>query len=155
MRQLTEFQDKLIKICSGESTFSKEEQVFFDEHFGQPLTENQIYDMNLRFHLHLKEDEKGDGFKVTKQNKRNTSKDSLPKSLMPLLEPLSNDKADLKKKWSLFSKFLWWSKFVRHIEVDENMWDIGEKLLALYPNGRKAIMIDVRESIKHRTIIEN
>lgn len=152
-RRLTEFQQTLKTINEWQPT--EDELAFIDEYFGQPLTENQIYDMNLRNHLHLTNDEKGEGFKITKENKRNTSKGELPKSLMPLLEPIVNDKADLKKRWSLFSKFLWWSKFVRHIEVNENMWDIGEKLLALYPNGRKAIMIDVRESIKHRAIIEN
>lgn len=146
----TEFQNKLIKICSGDLTFSKDEQQFVDEYFGQPLTESQIKDMYQRFHLHLAEDEKGEGFRKVKDNKRNTSKDLLPKSLMPLFE----ESTDLKTKWKLFSKTLWWCHNVRHIEVDSAIWDLGEKLLAEYPNGRKSISIDVKESIKHRTIIE-
>ncbi len=153
---MTKFQQTLktiYEINKWEPT--EKEQQWIKDNIGEPLTESQIYDMNLRFHLHLTEDEKGDGIKKTKPNKRNTSKSVLPKSLMPLLEPLTNDKADLKKKWSLFSKFLWWSKFVRHIDVEDYIWDIGEKLLALYPNGRKSISIDVKESIKHRTILTN
>lgn len=150
--RMTEFQQTLKTIDNWEPT--EKEKQWIKENIGEPLTEQQIEDMNQRFHLHLNEDEKGEGFRVTKQNKGNTSKSLLPKSFMPLLEPLTNDKADLKKKWSLFSKLLWWSKYVRHIEVDEIIWDIGEKLLALYPNGRKSMLIDVKESIKHRAIIE-
>lgn len=153
MTELTEFQQTLKTIDKWEPT--EKEKQWIKENIGEPLTESQKYDMHLRFHLHLSEDEKGEGFKkTTKENKRNTAKSLLPKSLMPLLEPLTNDKADLKKKWKLFSKLLWWSKYVRHIEVDESIWDIGEKLLALYPNGRKSMLIDVKESIKHRAVIE-
>ena len=147
----TEFQNKLIKICSGDLTFSKDEQKWIEDNIGLPLTEEQKYNMNLRFHLHLAPDEKGEGFKKTRDNKRNTSKSLLPKSLMPLLD----ESTDLKTKWKLLCKTLWWCKFVRHIEVDESIWDLGEKLLAEYPNGRKAIMIDVKESIRQRQIILN
>jgi len=129
--------------------YTEDEQKWVEEHIGLPLTEKQIYDMGLRYHLHLAPDEKGEGFHKTKENKRNTSK-SLPKSLMPLLD----DNTDLKTKWKLFCKTLWWCHNVRHIEVDPAIWDIGERLLAEYPNGRKSIMIDVKESIKHRTIIK-
>lgn len=145
---MTDFQMVIKDIENYE--YTEKEQQWIKDNIGEPLTKSQIYDMNLRFHLHLTEDEKGEGFRKFKENKRNTSKDLLPKSLMPLLD----EATPLKKKWSLFSKFLWWCHNVRHIEVDENMWDIGEKLLALYPNGRKSISIDVKESIKHRTIIE-
>lgn len=130
--------------------YTEDEQQFVNENFGPPLTESQIYDMNLRFHLHLTPDEKGEGFKKIKLNKGNTSKSLLPKSLMPLFD----DNTDLKTKWKLFCKTLWWCNNVRHIEVDPVIWDIGEKLLAEYPNGRKSISIDAKESIKHRTIIE-
>ena len=129
--------------------YTEDEQKWVEEHIGLPLTKEQIYDMGLRYHLHLAPDEKGEGFHKTKENKRNTSK-SLPKSLMPLLD----NNTDLKTKWKLFCKTLWWCQNVRHIEVDPAIWDIGERLLAEYPNGRKSIMIDVKESIKHRTIIE-
>jgi len=130
--------------------FTENEKKWIKEYIGETLTENQIYDMNLRFHLHLTEDEKGEGFRKVKENKRNTSKSLLPKSLMPLLD----DNTDLKTKWKLFCKTLWWCHFVRHIEVDPAIWDLGERLLAEYPNGRKAMLIDVKGSIKHRTIIE-
>lgn len=146
--QTTDFQQAISDIENYK--YTEDEQQWIKENIGEPLTESQIYDMNLRFHLHLTPDEKGEGFKKTKENKRNTSKDLLPKSLMPLLE----ESTDLKTKWRLFCKTLWWCHNVRHIEVDESIWDIGEKLLAEYPNGRKAISIDVKESIKHRTIIE-
>lgn len=145
---MTDFQQTLKIIDSWEPT--EKEKMWVKEYIGEPLTEKQIYDMNLRFHLHLTPDEKGEGFKATKPNKGNTSKSLLPKSLMPLLD----DSTDLKTKWKLFCKTLWWCHNVRHIEVDESIWDLGEKLLSLYPNGRKSIMIDVKESIKHRTIIE-
>jgi len=130
--------------------YTEDEQKWVEEHIGLPLTKEQIYDMGLRYHLHLAPDEKGEGFHKTKENKRNTSKSLLPKSLMPLLD----NNTDLKTKWKLFCKTLWWCHNVRHIEVDPAIWDIGERLLAEYPNGRKSIMIDVKESIKHRTIIE-
>jgi len=145
---MTDYQIVISDIENYE--FTEKENEWIKENIGEPLTESQIYDMNLRFHLHLSPDEKGEGFKKTKENKRNTSKSLLPKSLMPLLD----DNTDLKTKWKLFCKTLWWCHNVRHIEVDPAIWDIGEKLLAEYPNGRKAIMIDVKESIKHRAIIE-
>lgn len=146
---LTDFQKVISDIENYK--YTEKEQQWIEEHIGLPLTESQIYDMNLRFHLHLTPDEKGEGFKKTKDNKRNTSKDLLPKSLMPLLD----EATPLKKRWSLFCKTLWWCHFVRHIEVDESIWNLGEKLLAEYPNGRKAIMIDVKESIRQRQIILN
>lgn len=145
---LTNFQRAISDIENYK--YTEEEQKWVEDYIGLPLTESQIYDMNLRFHLHLAPDEKGEGFKKTKENKGNTSKSLLPKSLMPLLD----DNTDLKTKWKLFCKTLWWCHNVRHIEVDPVIWDIGERLLVEYPNGRKAIMIDVPESIKHRTIIE-
>lgn len=146
--RMTNFQRVISDIENYE--YNEDEQKWVEDYIGLPLTESQIYDMNLRFHLHLAPDEKGEGFKKTKLNKRNTSKSLLPKSLMPLLE----ESTDLKTKWKLLCKTLWWSKFVRHIEVDDVIWDIGERLLAEYPNGRKSISIDVKESIKHRTVIE-
>lgn len=145
----TDFQQAISDIENYK--YTEDEQQWVKENIGEPLTESQIYNMNLRFHLHLTPDEKGEGFKKTKENKRNASKDLLPKSLMPLF----NDSTDLKTKWKLFCKTLWWCHNVRHIEVDESIWDIGERLLAEYPNGRKSISIDAKESIKHRTIIEN
>ena len=146
--QMTDFQRVISDIENYR--YTEDEQQWIEKYIGLPLTENQIYDMNLRFHLHLTPDEKGEGFKKIKENKRNTSKSLLPKSLMPLLD----DSIDLKTRWKLFCKTLWWAKYVRHIEVDPAIWCIGERLLAEYPNGRKAIMIDVKSSIKHRTIIE-
>lgn len=131
--------------------YTEKEQKWVEDYIGLPLTESQIYDMNLRFHLHLAPDEKGEGFKKTKDNKRNTSKSLLPKSLMPLLE----ESTDLKTKWKLLCKTLWWSKFVRHIEVDDVIWDIGEKLLKRGVKTRKSILIDVKESIRQRKIILN
>jgi len=146
--QMTDFKRVIYDIENYK--YTEDEQQWIKENIGCPLTEKQIYDMNLRFHLHLSEDEKGEGFHKVKENKRNTSKSLLPKSLMPLLD----ESTDLKTKWKLFCKTLWWCHNVRHIEVDPEIWDIGEKLLAEYPNGRKPIMIDVKSSIKHRTIIE-
>lgn len=131
--------------------YTEKEQKWIDEYIGLPLNEQQIRDMYQRFHLHLTDDEKGEGFKKVKENKRNTSKSLLPKSLMPIFD----EATPLKKRWSLLCRTLWWCHSVRHIEVDESIWDIGERLLAEYPNGRKSIMIDVKESIHHRTIIEN
>lgn len=148
---MTDFQIVISDIENYQ--FTEEEQQWIKEYIGERLTEKQIYDMNLRHHLHLSEDEKGEGFYKTKENKRNTST-LLPKSLMPLLEPIDGS-TDLKKRWSLLSKALWWASKVRHIEVPEEIWNLREKLLALYPNGRKSISIDVEESIKHRFVIDN
>lgn len=148
----SDFQERLIKILSGNLNFSKDEQAFFDEYFGQPLTEKQLYGLYMRYHIHLKPDEMGEGFERKQPILRNKPR-GLPKSFKPLLEPLTSDRADLKKRWSLYMKFLWWVEFVKHTKVDENMWDIGEELLSLYPNGREAILIDIRESIKQRKII--
>lgn len=147
-RQMTDFQQAIYDIENYK--YTEDEQKWIEDNIGLPLNEKQIRDMYQRFHLHLTPDEKGEGFHKTKENKRNTSKSLLPKSLMPLLDAAT----PLKKKWSLFCKTLWWCKYVRHIEVDESIWDIGERLLTEYPNGRKAIMIDVKESIRHRKIIE-
>lgn len=149
----TDFQERLIKIYSGDLNFSKDEQAFIDEHFGPPLTEKQVYGLYCRYHIHLTPEEKGEGFETVKSNMRNAPKRGLPKSLRPILEPLTNDKDLLKKRWSLLSKTLWWHKFVRHKDVDDNIWNIAEELLALYPNGRKSVLIDMENSIKQRTVI--
>lgn len=149
LSRMTDYQYVISDIVNYK--YTEEEQKWIEDNIGPPLTENQIRDMYQRFHLHLSEDEKGEGFKKTKENKRNTSKDLLPKSLMPLLD----EATPLKKRWSLFCKTLWWCHLVRHIEVDESIWNLGEKLLAEYPNGRKAIMIDVKESIRQRQIVLN
>lgn len=146
---MTDFQQTLKDIDDWMPT--EAEQLWIKDNIGESLTEKQKKEMYQRFHLHLTEDEKGEGLKKMKPNKRNTSKSLLPKSLMPLFD----ESTDLKTRWRLFCKTLWWAKFVRHIEVDPTIWDLGEKLLALYPNGRKSILIDVKESIKHRTIITN
>jgi len=146
--QMTDFQRVISDIENYK--YTEDEQKWVEEYIGLPLTKEQIYDMCLRFHLHLAPEEKGEGFKATKPNKGNTSKSLLPKSLMPLLDAAT----PLKKRWSLFCKTLWWCHNVRHIEVDPAIWDIGERLLDEYPNGRKSISINVSESIKHRTIIE-
>ena len=149
MKRLTEFQQTLKAIDEWQPT--ENEQKWVDEYFGPPLTENQIYEMHLRHHLHLTEDEKGDGFhKTTKENKRNTSKDLLPKSLMPIFD----ESTDLKIKWKLFCKTLWWSKFVKHIdEIDESIWNIGESLLKQGVKVRKSPLIDYERSAKQREII--
>ena len=145
----TDFQKVIANIENYE--YTENEKQWVKEYIGLPLNQQQIRDMYQRFHLHLAEDEKGEGLKVTKQNKRNTSKTLLPKSLMPLFDLT----IPLKKRWSFLCKTLWWCHFVRHIEVADEIWDIGEKLIAEYPNGRKAIMIDVKESILQRRIILN
>lgn len=136
-------------------TFSREEQKFIDDHFGPTLTAKQIYGLYCRYHIHLKPDEIGEGFEKTRSNKPIiTRKRGLPKSLQPILEPL-NDKTDLKKRWSLLSKVIWWYKFVKHKDVDNEVWDIAEKLLALYPNGRKSVLINMVDSIKNRKVVVN
>lgn len=144
----TEFQDKLINICSGDSTFSKVEQKWVDEYFGPPLTENQIYEMHLRHHLHLTEDEKGEGFKkFTKENKRNTSKD-LPKSFACLYD----ESTDLKKLWKTYCKLIWWHRLYNK-PVEEKWWNYGENLLKRGVKTRKTPLIDYVESVKHHRIV--
>lgn len=147
LKRMTDFQQTLKMIDSWEPT--EKEKKWIKENIGEPLNEKQIYDMNLRFHLHLTPDEKGEGFKKTKVNKGNTSKSLLPKSLMPLFD----ESTDLKTKWKLFCKTLWWTKYVRHIEVDESIWDLGEKLLERGVKTRKTPLIDYVESVHQRRII--
>lgn len=141
----TEFQDKLIKICSGDSTFTEKEQAFIDEYFGPPLTENQIRDMNYRHHLHLTEDEKGEGLKAIKEH-------SVKRELPHSFDCLFDERIDLNNLWKIYCKLIWWHNF-NHKTVEEKWWNYGEKLLKRGPKTRRANYIDYVESVKQRRII--
>lgn len=145
LTQMTDFQQTLKTIDEWQPTENEKEWIH--EYIGEPLTESQIYDMNLRFHLHLAEDEKGEGFKVSKPNKRNASKD-LPKSFNCLFD----ESTDLKKLWKTYCKLLWW-KNLYHLPVEEKWWDFGQKLLDKGVKTRKTPLIDYVESVNRRQIV--
>lgn len=140
---LTDFQ-KVIKDIENYK-YTEDEQKFVDEYFGPPLTEEQKYDMHLRHHLHLTPDEKGEGFKKTKETK---PRRSLPKSFNCLYD----ETTDLKKLWKTYCKLLWWKHLYNH-PVEDQWWDYGEKLLERGVKTRKTPLIDYIESVHQRKII--
>lgn len=147
LNQMTDFQMVISDIENYK--YTENEQKWVDEYIGPPLTENQIYDMNLRFHLHLTEDEKGEGFnKASKENKRNKSKGELPKSFSCLYD----ETTDLKKLWKTYCKLIWW-KNLYHLPVEDKWWDYGEKLLKRGVKTRKTPLIDYVASVMGRRII--
>lgn len=147
MRPLTKFQIVISDIENYE--FTEKEKEWTKEYIGEHLTENQKYDMNLRFHLHLKDYEKGDGFhKSAKENKRNTSKGEFPKSFACLYD----ESTDLKKLWKTYCKLLWWHNLYNKTVADK-WWDYGEKLLERGAKTRKTPLIDYVESVHQRKII--
>lgn len=143
LNQMTDYQCVIKDIENYK--YTEDEKLFIDEQFGPPLTENQIYDMNLRFHLHLTKDEKGEGFnKASKKNKRN----KLPKSFSCLYD----ETTDLKKLWKTYCKLIWW-KNLYHLPVEDKWWDYGEKLLKRGVKTRKTPLIDYVASVMERRII--
>jgi hypothetical protein len=146
LNQMTDFQVVISDIENYQ--YTKEEQRWVEEYIGLPLTSKQIYGMYCRYHIRLKPDEMGEGFERKSTNQIRTKR-GLPKSLRPLLDPST----DLKKRWSLLTRTLWWYKFVRHAEVDDDVWDVAEEILAKYPNGRKSVLIDLRDSILQRKVV--
>lgn len=142
-KEMTSFQQTLKMIDSWEPT--EKENEWIKENIGEPLTEKQIYDMKLRFHLHLTPDEKGEGFKKIKVNK---PRRSLPKSFNCLYD----ETTDLKKLWKTYCKLLWWKHLYNH-PVEDQWWDYGEKLLKRGVKTRKTPLIDYIESVHQRKII--
>lgn len=144
--RMTNFQQTLKMIEEWQPT--ENEKQWIKDNIGEPLTESQKYDMALRFHLHLTPEEKGEGFKSTKPNMRNTSKSGLPKSFNCLFD----ESTDLKKLWKTYCKLLWWHHLYNK-PVADNWWDYGESLLKKGVKTRKTPLIDYVESVKHRQII--
>ena len=142
MKRLTEFQQTLKAIDEWKPT--KEEQAFIDEYF-PPLSEEQIKDMYYRHHIHLTNEEKGEGFHKTKEIVRR----ELPKSF----DCLYDERIDLKTLWKIYCKLIWWHNF-NHKTVEEKWWNYGEKLLKRGAKTRKAYYIDYPKSVmEHRIVL--
>lgn len=147
LNQMTDYQCVIKDIENYK--YTEDEKLFIDEQFGPPLTKRQKYCMHLRHHLHLTEDEKGEGLnKASKENKRNKSKGELPKSFSCLYD----ETTDLKKLWKIYCKLIWW-KNLYHLPVEDKWWDYGEKLLKGGVKTRKTPLIDYVASVMKRRII--
>lgn len=121
--------------------YTEDEKLFIDEHFGPPLTKRQKYGMHLRHHLHLAEDEIGEGLNV-RLNK------SLPKSFNCLYD----ETTDLNKLWKIYCRLIWW-KHLHNYTIEESWWDYGERLLKRGAKTRKTHPIDYVASVMERRII--
>ena len=143
---MTDFQKVIYDIDNYK--YTKEEQEWVDEYFGPPLTNKQIYGLYMRYHIHLKPDEKGEGFERKQPILRNKTR-GLPKSFSCLYD----ETTDLKKLWKTYCRMLWWHHQIYKKPVDDDWWDFGEKLLKRGVKTRKTPLIDYVESVHQRRII--